>query len=1521
MSIKNLNKHKKYLYSWGILFFLFFGTIGEISSIELLSPSEISEENSQRYFSIPRLTSNQTDSPRSFNYYTEQNSNSKSNTTQSKQIMLGNFPVSSGMPINLPYAKFGITDVSDLNITNITPEVMEKSATSMIFVINFTLIETSGAEVDVVESLTLSNGSSFPITGWTGWKQMRDENGTFNTDRYSLEFALSNSFLSAIALGSYDLIMFTNVSGHLTSDSISLPMRDVHVNIQSVSPPEFNNKLDEDQYFIVDIEVKNETSVGNFSVDFLPINPAATVKSVSSVGFLHFEGFVLNNTPQGEFTLNYSMPAIVAQDFEDGDHELIISVTTLEWISDNTSTLFTAKGTTYHVYIDEITVESQSSVNYDDLMDNTLGDVVLRLNVNDLVNISYHIWDAEQNVNSTRTHNIGYQNPQSPEDPTALLYESSLDSGTGSINLTASDVTPVIGYTLLFFVRGHRTSQESDRPSNITIYWDLLIFNYTYFDNILEEGSSVTPNQKALGLDVNETWNFEVSLYYASDVSSALSGTVSFRFGGGAWSNITDGIDDVLDGFFRTNHTHTSAGEVLFECIISGGISPDPYEMKFVDKTLEADNVNLLVTWTYLIVDMLPLEQDNRLSILTATTTNQTYIYLNATWAHNESILFNDFLRVYDLFRNSPSDVEIIDGLGIYTVLPNTITGMYRYSVIGVIDNTFGITKFTNRSITQIEDPQVEVDLIWEAIEFIYSNTMYNNLTNWDTMGVDYFFSNYGENGTLFVYGRHTYDNSTFNGTAQLFAFEIGEIYDLNFTNGVATWTDDLTRSFEISFAIMDILIERNFGILGVGSINFVIISWDKIVLTLEANHSYSHGTWAEIYVSLSYSVSKAVVDPSKVTYDLLLSNGTFLENITSTMFRDFSFGPANHTYYATNVFDLSTGLVNAEIRFKWIDHVEMDPELGDLTVFWIDDQKPIINQLYTLDLGNGSVFIVLDVLDDTENWQGSGIDSVELFDRRAAVNAYFPQSPIYSLLPTGVHRYFFRYSYNQVFEGFGDSFQFNFNEDLRLTLHITDYALNLLETDLFTIRVSNDKFDPVFLLKNGNYIQFSYPELSDNLTSRPDISDGDVIITVYVQDIKWSGIDRDSVELIITDLDNNVNTSNFMTINNPATPPREEIRFEFRATLRVGGTYHFIVNIKDNAGNSNFQTTELSIEDHVAPRVDSVDITINNDRILAINVSTSELGYGIDYVRVGFFDIAGDLIQWVNLTQRVGEGSSIHTSIKEFYATTVLPIEFFDIFTEKEFTISVLIADNSGNEKLYSSSELELFDLEIDYSIQPLIFHPMMLLSGVIILVLGILAGIRITSRTEGYDMKKIFDDAEKISREIILTQMDEYALGVTVNFFDQVQGPVPVIWEPALLEDQEQVMLDLADKSFSTLEFLGLEETERSGTFDFSTGSYECTALGYSFAIDNPQARGGKENLTVVLLLRKEWGDNLLVFQDEITEKLREIREMIETQKEPSLVEKHARELREFVSRLMLSFNKIYADIDYELDMQEES
>jgi hypothetical protein len=467
---------------------------------------------------------------------------------------------------------------------------------------------------------------------------------------------------------------------------------------------------------------------------------------------------------------------------------------------------------------------------------------------------------------------------------------------------------------------------------------------------------------------------------------------------------------------------------------------------------------------------------------------------------------------------------------------------------------------------------------------------------------------------------------------------------------------------------------------------------------------------------------------------------------------------------------------------------------------------------------------------------------------------------------------------------------------------------------------VNYDSYKPSFRSLNNQDIFVVFPDLEELYAANSIVSDGVVIISTQIRDEVWSGINQENLTLYITDLDDNSTSEHPMTAQNPSSSLREDLIVNWEGILTVGRSYQISVVIYDLAGNRNSRTVEIVVEDRVAPRVAGIHILSNENREIDITVNISESNDRIKFVQVRIFK--GEFeIKRVNLTKQIGVGSQSQTSVEVYHAKLTIPFDLEDIFNPIDFTIEVMTSDEYGNQNIYSTDDLEDLDFEFSGRLERILLHPYVLATGLVVLISGILVGIRITSRVEGYDVKRIFLESEKIPREIILTQMDEYALGITVNFFDQVQGPVPVIWEPALLEDQEQVMLDLADKSFSTLEFLGLEETERSGTFDFSTGSYECTALGYSFAIDNPQARGGKENLTVVLLLRKEWGDNLLVFQDEITDKLREIRKMIETQKEPPLVEKNARELREFVSRLMLSFNKIYADIDYEEGMQEES
>jgi len=1437
------------------------------------------------------------------------------------------------------YPTYKITSGPDLNITKVTPEAMERDASLMTFILNFTIPEKLGLGSDTVKNLTLNNGSDFLITGWSdGWAELKDENGTY-IDEYSLTFTLNNSFLSSLAFGAYDLVMHVNVSGYLSSDSVPLPMRDVWVEVKSVLDPEFNNRFYADQFFTVEIEVRNYTSQSSFSwVNSLPlildengtnINPSVTIKQtqpISKIGSLKFVEF-LDNPLSGRFTMNYSLSETAAQEFEEGEHQLVVSVTTKEWISDNASIQFIAKGTVYFVVLEEITVESNPPIDYDSLMTGSQEGVTYRLNVNGSINIRFHVYDNEQQINSTRRHEIGYQDPNNP-NPFAILYNSTENDGTGNITLLANKITSADGYHLLFFVRGHRTSQENNKPSNITIFWDLLNFNYTYYDNHGHEGTRTSLNSKALGVDVNESWSFKLGLYYASDGTRALGGNISYRFAGGIWYNSTDGLnEDVLDGLFNIGYIHPVASEILFECQILSGSRIDPQGTLFVNKTRGSAYFNITVTWTYLIIDMTSVESDSRLSIIGG----KTALILTATWAHNTSLPFNGFAFVKDHDRNILRDVSMFAGEGILPSLVKLNTGRYRYSVTHMDDdvpwnaNPFGITKFTNSSLIKIEDPQVQVDLIWEAIHFTCSNSYDPSIPpDQQDWGIPFFFSNYGEITTLYIYGRHSYDNSPFNGTATLYAFEITEPYTVTFTNGVGEWYGNLTgQGFEITFGIMKIVKDIDFGITWVGNTQNVKISWDKIVITLEADMTYSHGTWADINVSFEYLIFKdESVNLTTVKYNLLLSNNTERTDISWTHFRDYSFSPLVRSYNITSLYDNSTGLSGFETHFKWLDQgIE---EAGNLTICWIDDKPPSILEIGAYDFGNGTILLIVDVTDDSEDWHGSGIGSVVLLNE--ILDQPFPGEPSFYQISPGIYRYFFSYTYNQTVGN--NFFQFDFNDTLKFSFKVTDKGTPTppfpawLETlrnphaiisNPISLVANNDLYKPQFIKKDGVAINVSFITLtSDNL----NIKEGDTIISVSVQDTIWSGLTNSSVRLIVSEWSSSmvIKDVNMTLIDKPSNlgDKRSEFQFNWQGNLQVFQTYQLIVIVTDIAGNVNNRTLEVEIEDNVAPRVIEVVQEKTGDRKLKVTVIIEETGGGIDYIMVKI----GDQDGWFNLSLEGGTGASVQETATY---TAIIPLEFdpLNIIQDKKYPITVKVADKIGNEMEYASQDYNFID---DFFLPPLIFEPIIWILGLILFVAGVVVGVRITSKTVGYDMKKILVESERITREVILTNMDEYALGVTVNFFDQVQGPVPVIWEPPLLEDQEQVMLDLSDKSFSALEFVGLEEKERSGTFDFSTGSYECTALGYSFAIANPEARGGKENLTIVLLLRKEWGDNLLTFQDELLEKLREIRELIEREQPSSMVEKKARELREFVSRVMIAFNKIYTGIEYEVSSLEE-
>lgn len=1440
-----------------------------------------------------------------------------------------------------------ISGQDDVVIDSVSPEAMEINATSMDFKLNFTITGSEGNPKSAFQNLTISNTSHAfpPITDWDNWDIV------VGTDKYSLTFTLNNSVLSQFSLGLYNLTLSTIVLGHFSNDSFRFPMKDLQINNIQISPSEFNNKLDSDQLFNITMWVREDYgTTGSSDVTSLLENPNVTLISVLKTdvsGPLHFIRFINHGyeVPLGQFIFEVNLTGDVARDpaFDDAFHTLVVSVTSTDGITDNGTIAFEAVGNVLLVKIDQISVGSNPPFDYNETTNDSQKHIVFRINVNDFIDVSFYLWDNSSNDFAKESRNVIYQDPNDPLNPRALKNTPTDANGNGSVSLSANVFTPKVdGYELFFYVSGHKSSQEED-PSNVSIFWDYLDFDYTFYDNQFSEdgfGSSNKDNEKARGVDIGEWWVLNLFVNYLTDQSPAYNTQINYSFGGGSWNDRKDGTaGDLLDGSFTINHTENIADTFLFECqVVNGSYIDHPNGiLSFVDKTTGAAYFNKSITWTYLIIDMIPVETDRRLG-----TGEITEIDLSAVWAHDLSS-FSGTLIAIDNATKIQKTVLMTNGYGTWPGLIKTTFGVYNFYVSTVIDDLFGITKFTNPFVLQPDKQDVQINIIWDDVYFTFSGTY--NLSksiieqNWN---VNSFFTNFGGNRTIYCYGRHSYDGKPFNGTAVLIDRDIGVEHPIIFNyNGVGNTTVNRTDARRwVPFKILFITVEPTYHVtrLRQTPANNITIVWDKILITLEANQTYSHGSWADISVSLEYEVStNLIIDPVDIEYSLLMSNETFYEDISWIHFIDYSFTPATHWYNITKLVDYKTSLTQYDVLFNWSDIGISD--YGNLTIFWIDDKDPTIVNFQSRDLGNGSILIIVDVTDDAENWEGSGIGEVKLFDNRVGVEEEFPLKGTSYLFREayGIYRYLFMYTYNQTIEegGWGNYFQFEFGKPLEFTVDVVDQSAtpdwtgqfspsnHTVTSEILTITANYDPYDPQFIWRNGTIINISYAT-SDESGDSTNINDGDIIIATYVQDNKWSGLNDSSVQLNITNIATSESSQHYMTLINEVGDGRLPLEFRWIGNLPVGEVYRFTVTVTDKAGNFNTFSREVEIKDVVAPRIRGIKLTPTQDRKVKIAVNLTEGGLGVDYVIVGL--VAQDnTTQWFNLTAAGGIGAQQAATprLETYSATLTLGFNLIDMINPKRYSIKINVSDKMGNQKSYGVNELENIPgdiIEIHIHLDPLIFHPIVLIFGLVLLITGIVIGIRISSKTVGYDMQKIFAASERISREEILTQMDEFALGVTVNFFDQVQGPVPVIWEPPLLEDQEQVMLDLSDKSFSTLEFVGVEETERSGTFDFSTGSYECTALGYSFAIPNPEARGGKENLTVVLLLRKEWGDNLLVFQDELLEKLREIRGLVESEQPSTQIEAKARNLREFVSKLMIAFDKIYLGVEKKSDSMVE-
>jgi hypothetical protein len=380
----------------------------------------------------------------------------------------------------------------------------------------------------------------------------------------------------------------------------------------------------------------------------------------------------------------------------------------------------------------------------------------------------------------------------------------------------------------------------------------------------------------------------------------------------------------------------------------------------------------------------------------------------------------------------------------------------------------------------------------------------------------------------------------------------------------------------------------------------------------------------------------------------------------------------------------------------------------------------------------------------------------------------------------------------------------------------------------------------------------------------------------------------------------------------------------------------------------------ELSIEDHAPPRVIDVIYFWDEDDPTNITfiVEIQEYGSGVAAVILYYYfrpvsgtpttnetitttnpanesQLLGSIFLWTVLQNGEPDYDFRNATMQSLNGTHWSVEVPFNPDSSVEILFIVAVTDQAGN------SDPNAFPLGLDptgrksFTLQAPEGLDLMFVLGllaVVALVFAILSvvAIRKWRMTElvGLDKDRVINSVGIITREEIQSALDSHTLGVVISFFDQRHGPIPIVIIPDLLRDNFDKLVELADLSFSTTQFVTNFDREKSATFDFSlTSTMHVNCLCYSFALERPEARGGAENITLNILVQPSVFPLIKQFEDYFgitAHKLHLCMNQSSSNREE--IQKMIMELRNSVSNVILSYERIYGTTELLSEEEED-
>ncbi len=638
---------------------------------------------------------------------------------------------------------------------------------------------------------------------------------------------------------------------------------------------------------------------------------------------------------------------------------------------------------------------------------------------------------------------------------------------------------------------------------------------------------------------------------------------------------------------------------------------------------------------------------------------------------------------------------------------------------------------------------------------------------------------------------------------------------------------------------------------------------------------NFSEGKWASQIknVTVFYNRTGDVLNNTNIEEALIFDPSDFIDNAGYNRthwyyYMNFSFDDTIDYYFL--IYDKANNSYSTSIRNEFI---------RDNDAPRIISSTNIQDTNFVYEMGNGTIIIRIDT-DDFGDATSDVILQYEIYEFLENLTKLVLQDGTEKMHQNGT-QYYLRLIVP-------------YNKQVDFTIQLNDSVGNSRIYPDYSISATKDNIAPTI----------------ENITIIPSTEqEGETSVQVKASDA-YGEIYR--VNLVVISVDNNeIGGKGAEFFNKTLVYNNDldiwELSQPLSLTYQENLNYSFTAVVQDYAEPvrhiTNY-TIYYTVVDTIAPKIKLIEEIYPFPGIIQVQVNAEDLGSGIDEVMLELRTESG----WVPFEVKSQRGN----------------VYFFEIYTDwfgnEQIEYRIKAIDIVGN-PTFSSIRPYTTPLFVTTIIGLLATESIVV--AVFIIFFTLIKAVQ--RRRVRIVRRKRFDLA--LDRSERLAYIGEEAVfGFVAAYSSSEETSSILIWEPRLVGNFYQYFKELAEKANSAVNFIMQTRPQKFVTYvDFNIEEISCSAVTFAYpmpsiptrwlssvTLDTFPTEGTQGVLLLMLLMRDKWSEIVNNFQDEISDGIQEIKELLVSEEEKEVILQKIREFRLFISGTIEVLEEIETETD---------